>query len=168
MPEHGYALTRLSREQREDRVNHYLCSCQGSLDVLNGRQFMPCSSMADMAFMCWQGLRGVQWHVVSTLHGRHSAKQNKESIIEICMITGASSMNSLSLSLPPKLDFQGKAAGRIIPADLSPQFVKTLNMDGGRLRERKHPASDYEASFFPPTHHVPEEKQRIMSRAALF
>lgn len=58
--------------------------------------FLPCSGMADMAFMCWQGLRGVQWHVVSTLEDT-SAKQNKESVIEICMMTGATSMNSLSL-----------------------------------------------------------------------
>lgn len=93
--EHSYALTMLSREQGEDRVNHYLCSCQGSLDALNGRRFLPCSGMADMAFMCWQGLRGVQWHVVSTLEDT-SAKQNKESVIEICMMTGATSMNSLS------------------------------------------------------------------------
>ena len=138
--EHSYALTRLSREQREDRVNHYLCSCQGSLDALNGRRFMPCSSIADMAFMCWQGLRGVQWHILSSLEDT-SAKQNKESIIEIFMITGASFINSLSLPSPPKLDFQGKAAGRIIPPDLSPQSVKTLNMDGGRLGERKKVAS---------------------------
>lgn len=57
------------------------------------------------------------------------------------MISGASSMNSLSLSLPPKLNFQGKAVGRIIPPDLSPQSVKTLNTDGGRLEERKKVAS---------------------------
>jgi len=44
-----------------------------------------------------------------------SAKQNKASVIDICMITGASSMNSLFLSLPPKLYFQGKASVSITP-----------------------------------------------------
>lgn len=59
---------------------------------------------------------------------------------------------TLSLSLPPKLNFQGKAAGRIIPPDLSPWSVKALNMDGGRLGERKKVASVRLWGFIFPTH----------------
>lgn len=63
-----------------------------------------------------------------------SAKQNKVSVIEICVIWCF--LCELSL-LPPKLDFQGKMAGRIIPPDLSPLSVKILNRDGDRLERKK-------------------------------
>lgn len=42
----------------------------------------------DMASMCWQGLKGAQWRIISILEDTFPT-QNKESIIEISMITGA-------------------------------------------------------------------------------
>lgn len=95
-----------------------------------------------------------------------SAKQNKKSTAEICMISDASSMTYLSLQ--PELDFQAKGADRIIPPDLSPQTAKTLNMGGGRLEERKYSMSECKASCFPPMQHSPEGEQVTVKRAALF
>lgn len=95
--EHSYALTRMSREQTEYRVNHSLCSCQGALYALNRRCFMPCSSMASIIHV----LAGAEGLYNSTLYqlcmADTSAKQNKGSVTEICVISGASSMTILSL-----------------------------------------------------------------------
>lgn len=93
-----------------------------------------------MASMCWLGLRGAQWHIISILE---DTPHTEWGIYYWNLHDHWYFLHKLflPLSLSPNLDFQSEADGRIILPDLSPRFDKTLRKDGGKVRERKKVAS---------------------------
>lgn len=113
-----------------------------------------------------RGWEGMQQHFESTAQQTFLPNRIRNLLLK----------SAWSLMLPPwplsllgpELDFQAKAADRIIPPDLSPQTAKTMNMGGGRLEERKYPMLECKASCFPSTQRSPEGEQGTMKRAALF